>query len=418
MRSCARWAVVVFGSLLSISGSAEAKRIPAFARKYRVSCALCHVAPPKLNSFGETFAANGFEFTPGEEPRDTIGTGDALLRLQSTLPLAVRYDAYVQALSRPTGGQVAVDFQTPWVIKLLSGGQVADKVSYYTYFLMTERGEVAGLEDAYLQFTDVAGSGVSVIAGQFQVSDPLFKRELRLEYEDYHAYRVRVGLATADLTYDRGFMGLLSPWSGSDIAVELVAGQGLNQANPNRQFDTDDAKSTLVRFSQDVGPVRLGAFGYFGYERAAGARNRISIWGPDATVPLGNAGELNAQYLRRSDSDPFFGTCSVATPCPGNATSPFGTTVNSGFAEAILWPGGPTGRFFLVGLYNWVDSDQQVVSLRLGEQERDPPYLSEYRTGSAGLQYLYRRNVRMLGEAQWDFVQDQLRFVVGAMVAF
>src|SRR3546814_13507529 len=56
-----------------------------------------------------------------------------------------------------------------------------------------ERGEVAGLEDAYLQFNDVLGSGVDVIAGQFQVSDPLFKRELRLEYEDYMPYRVRVG---------------------------------------------------------------------------------------------------------------------------------------------------------------------------------------------------------------------------------
>ena len=37
------------------------------------------------------------------------------------------------------------------------------------------------------------GPNVSVLAGQFQVSDPLFKRELRLEYEDYQPYRVRVG---------------------------------------------------------------------------------------------------------------------------------------------------------------------------------------------------------------------------------
>jgi hypothetical protein len=60
-----------------------------------------------------------------------------------------------------------------------------------------------------VQFTDIASSGVSLIAGQFQVSDPLFKRELRLEYEDYQPYRVRVGLTTADLTYDRGFTGPL-----------------------------------------------------------------------------------------------------------------------------------------------------------------------------------------------------------------
>jgi len=51
------------------------------------------------------------------------------------------------------------------------------------YFLLSERGEVAGLEDAYVQFTDVAGTGVALLLGQFQVSDPLFKRELRLAQE-------------------------------------------------------------------------------------------------------------------------------------------------------------------------------------------------------------------------------------------
>jgi hypothetical protein len=220
----------------------------------------CHAPVPRLNAFGEAFAANGFEFAVGEPPRDTVGTGDALLRLQNDLPLAIRYDAYIRAQNKPTGGQNSIDLQTPWVIKLLSGGQVSDKVSYYMYFLLSERGEVAGLEDAYVQFTDVMESGVSLIVGQFQVSDPLFKRELRLEYEDYQPYRVRVGMAAADLTYDRGIMALWSPRRGTDVAVELVSGRGLNEASAERQFDADDAKSTLVRISQDVGSLRVGAF--------------------------------------------------------------------------------------------------------------------------------------------------------------
>src|SRR3990172_8143666 len=72
-----------------------ASAIPAFARKYRVSCATCHAPVPRLNATGEAFAANGFEFAIGEEPRDTIGTGDPLLRLMNAIPLAVRYDAYM-----------------------------------------------------------------------------------------------------------------------------------------------------------------------------------------------------------------------------------------------------------------------------------------------------------------------------------
>jgi hypothetical protein len=395
-----------------------AHAIPAFARKYRVSCQQCHAPVPRLNAFGELFAGNGFEFAVGEPPRDTVGTGDALLRLQNDLPLAIRYDAYLRGLTNPTGGDNAVDFQTPWVVKLLSGGQIADKISYYLYFLLTERGEVAGLEDAYVQFTDVAGSGVSLIVGQFQVSDPLFKRELRLEYEDYQAYRVRVGLASADLTYDRGLMALWSPREGTDLSFELVNGRGLNQASSNRQYDGDDGKSGFARLSQDIGAFRVGAFGYRGNETEAGFRNTITMWGPDATVPLGSVGELNVSYVRRTDTDPFFSTCSVATPCPGNVTSPFSTTVNSGFAEAIFWPQGPTGRLFFTALYNWVDSDRPVVSLRLGEQDEGDGYLSKYQTATGGINYLLKRNVRLLGEAGWDVEREQMRFVLGTMFAF
>lgn len=401
-----------------IAMPSPARAIPSFARKYRVSCMQCHAPVPRLNAFGEAFAANGFEFAIGEPPRDTVGTGDALLRLQNDFPLAIRLDAYVRAQNKPTGGQNSIDLQTPWVMKLLSGGQVADKVSYYMYFLLTERGEVAGLEDAYVQFTDVAGSGVSLIVGQFQVSDPLFKRELRLEYEDYQPYRVRVGLAAADLTYDRGLMALWSPREGTDVAVEVVSGRGLNEASANRQFDGDDAKSTMVRLSQDIGSFRIGAFAYRGYEAGAGARNTISMWGPDATIPLGSFGEVNANVVRRTDRDPFFATCSVANPCPGNATAPFSTTVNSGFAEAVIWPQGPTGRLFFTALYNWIDSDRPVVSLRLGEQGQGVGYLSQYSTATAGVHYLYKRNVRMMGEWGWDFELEQMRLVLGTMFGF
>jgi hypothetical protein len=416
MKSLTRVLALAF-LMLNVSPR-TARAIPSFARKYRVSCMQCHSPVPRLNAFGEAFAANGFEFAVGEPPRDTVGTTDALLRLQNDLPLAVRFDAYVRAQNKPTGGQNSIDLQSPWVIKLLSGGQVSDKVSYYMYFLLGERGEVGGLEDAYVQFTDVLESGVSLIVGQFQVSDPLFKRELRLEYEDYQPYRVRVGLSAADLTYDRGIMALWSPREGTDVAFELVAGRGLNAASGNRQYDADDAKSTMLRISQDIGSLRIGAFAYRGYETGSGTRNTITMWGPDATLPLGSFGEINASFVRRVDRDPFFGSCSLINPCPGNATLPFGTTVNSGFAEAVLWPQGPTGRLFFTALYNWVDSDRPVVSLRLGEQDQGVGYLSKYNTVSTGVNYLYKRNIRMLGELAWDIEREQARFVVGTMLAF
>ena len=413
-----RIVTAALAALMLAINAVPAHAIPAFARKYKASCAMCHSPAPRLNAMGEQFAANGFELVPGEPASDTTDTGDALLRLQRDLPLAVRIDAYLQGLTRRRGNEVQSDQQVPWVVKLLSGGQIANKVSYYLYFLASERGEVGGLEDAYVQFTDLGATGVNLLVGQFQVSDPLFKRELRLGYEDYQPYRVRVGEAAADLTYDRGLMATWSPRGGTDITAQVVNGRGLSAAAGSRQFDTDPFRNFSLRVSQDVGPARIGGFGYFGRERSDGSGNSIRVFGPDATIPLGSGGELNLQYLRRTDSNPFFGSCTGAAPCPGGATSSFTTTVDAAMAEVVLWPQGPMGRLFVTGLVNWIDSDEPVVSLRLGEQDEEPGYLKRYRTANVGVHYLLRRNVRLLGETGWDFDLDRARVVTGFNLAF
>ena len=378
--------------------------IPAFARKYGVSCSLCHAPAPRLTEFGETFAGNGFELRVGEAPPDTIETGDPLLRLQETFPLAVRMDAYLQAIAPDPGDRAAYDLQTPWGIKLLSGGVVAPRVSYYLYFFMSERGEIAGLEDAYLQFTDLFGTESDLIVGQFQVSDPMFKRELRLEVLDYAPYRVRVGDARADLTYDRGLM-LGSGLLGGDLVLMLVNGQGLSEATDLRVYDRDRFKNVAGHFSRDFGPLRLGIFGYYGVEEGpAEVNDDILQWGPDATLPLGSVGELNVQYLRRTDSNPLF----LATAPDEDAT------VDAAFAEIILWPQGPSGRLFLTALYNQVESENAPFSVRLGEDAA----LEQYRVGSLGASWLLARNLRGLAEVGYDLDGDDVKFTLGAMAAF
>jgi hypothetical protein len=400
--------------VLLLAVPADAGAIPAFARKYNASCSLCHSAVPRLNAFGEEFAGNGFEMVVGEQPRDTLETGDALLRLLRRIDIALRMDLFGTVTTPVRQDAGDVDLQAPYGVKLLTGGVLAERISYYMYFYMTERGEVAGLEDAYVQFTDIAGTGVSAIVGQFQVSDPLFKRELRLPYEDYQVYRVRVGQTRADLTYDRGFMATWSPRDGTDLTVQLVNGRGLDHATDSRQYDTDDFKTVALRLSQDAGPLRIGGFAYAGTERGAGALdNRIRVYGPDATLALGDRGELNLQYLRRTDDGVRLAACSGAS-CP----APLATTVDAMMAELIFWPQGVTGRWWATGLVNWISADAPVMSLRLGEQGGTPPYLDSYRTASAGLHYILRRNVRLLGEGIWNFDQDALRLVTGFTVAF
>jgi hypothetical protein len=387
--------------------ASDGHAIPAFARRYGVSCNLCHDPAPRLTAFGEHFAANGFEFAVGEAARDTIDTGDDLLRLLRRIDIAFRLDAFMNA-SRPIGrDHRGLDLQTPYNIKLLSGGPIADRISYYLYFFMTERGHVAGLEDAYIQFTDIASSGVSVIAGQFQVSDPLFKRELRLQYEDYQPYRVRVGHARADLTYDRGlFLTWAPPWEGGDLALIVVNGRGIDEAGPDRQYDRDNMKNFALRYSQELGPLRIGGFGYRGRESAEGFRDDITIWGPDATLAVSESVELNVQYLRRRDSNPLLQAAGESMH------------VNSAMGELVVGPLGERGRWFVTGLYNWIDADRPLLSLRIGEQATGTGFIQRYHSASGGVHYLLHRNVRLMAEAAWDIEREEPGFTIGTTLAW
>ena len=125
------------GSCLSREGGA----IPAFARKYKVSCQLCHHPFPTLTPFGESFAANGYRMAATEDVRDTVATGDDLLALLKDFPLAIRLDMYAQTCAN---GRAATDFQIPYGLKLLSGGTLSRKISYYFYTFLVERGDLGG----------------------------------------------------------------------------------------------------------------------------------------------------------------------------------------------------------------------------------------------------------------------------------
>ena len=242
-----------------------------------------------------------------EEPRDTIATGDDLLTLPAGVPLALRLDAYAQLYS---DGKAATDFQLPFNLKLLSGGTLGKKLSYYIYFLLAERGEVAGIEDAFIYWNDIAGAPVDLAVGQFQVSDPMFKRELRLEVLDYAIYKVLVGLQPANLTYDRGLMAS-ADLAGFTITGTLVNGDGIPAANELFRYDNDANKNLFGHITRDLGDhARLGLMGYTGRQDGEvygfpGQDNAITMWGADATFGAGPV-QLNLQYVGRTDTEADF----------------------------------------------------------------------------------------------------------------
>lgn len=369
-----------------------ANSIPAFARKYGLSCTTCHVAPPKLKEYGDEFAANGFQLPDEEEPvRAYQNVGDDLLLLQRDFPIAVRFDSYARYL--PDNDDSDNDFQSPFGVKLMSGGSIASDIGYYFYFYMNEAGEVAGVEDAYVHFNNIRGTNFDLMVGQFQISDPLFKRELRLTYEDYVFYTTRIGKSRVNLTYDRGIIMTYGFKTGTDIVVEVINGNGIGEAQ-NDLFDDNSFKNVFGKVSQAIPMGTVGLFGYTGkenHEDYPDIRNKFLMWGPDFTVGTEMV-EVSGQYLRRSDDNPDFA-----------AVKPDEMISEGYIGKVVVNPFPEDSRLFGIVLYNKVSSDYPGVA---------------YESITVNSNYLLRRNLRLLAEYTRDIEREVNTATIGFMAAF
>ena len=101
---------------------------------------------------------------------------------------------------------------------------------------MNERGSIAGVEDAFIMYHDFLGSGINFYIGQFQVSDPLFKGELRFTLEPYKIYGAAPGNSSADLKYDRGIIFEKDFKTGTTLMVQIVNGCGIGEADEGLSF--------------------------------------------------------------------------------------------------------------------------------------------------------------------------------------
>lgn len=140
LRTAAVGAVLAAATLFTAVRPAEA--IPAFARKYGASCQTCHIAYPKLNSYGEAFRLLGYRL-PGEteeqvkQPDTSLGA-EAYKRvwpdavwpgaIPSQVPLAVTADFLVESNSDSDSDY---DFVFPAGVGLVTAGTAGENVSYF-----------------------------------------------------------------------------------------------------------------------------------------------------------------------------------------------------------------------------------------------------------------------------------------------
>jgi hypothetical protein len=385
--------------LLLVIPTFESGAIPAFARKYQISCQVCHSpAAPRLKAFGEDFAGNGFRMSDFEAPRYFINTGDEKLSLLKELPVAIRFDGHIVYTGKEDKAAV---FGFPFGLKLLSGGEISKKLSYYFYFYMDEAGKQAGVEDAFLTYSDLFGTGINITAGQFQVCDPLYKRELRLTLEDYKIYTVKPGNSKISLKYDRGIVVDYGLPTGTEFVAQVVNGNGIGEAGDEFLFDTDKYKNYFLKVSQSIGKmVDIGFFGYFGKEELSDEPsppvNSAVLYGPNLTFDLNEKLVVNLQYLRRTDSK-------VLIPDERDLVEEDALT-HGGFAEVIFSPKGDRSNWYLTLLGNWIDSDINEL---------------DYSSATVHAGYLLRRNIRLVGEYTRQFAGEEYgRASLGFIAAF
>jgi hypothetical protein len=157
--------LLVLAPLVVLALPRLAMAIPAYARKYQASWQTCHVAYPKLNSFGEAFRLRGYRM-PGEtealvkQPDVPLGSEGYKKvwpksvwpgAIPGAVPISIAGDFLVRSSStlEEEDGEieqekVTADFLFPASLELLVGGTAGEHVSYFAeigYEQVVEDGE-------------------------------------------------------------------------------------------------------------------------------------------------------------------------------------------------------------------------------------------------------------------------------------
>jgi len=353
----------------------QANAIPAFARQYHLSCNTCHVAYPKLKPFGEDFAANGYVLGGMQDRAYDENVIDDALNLFKRPPIAMRFMQYFDTNIDFKNKSALADFKTPWIVKLLTGGAIGENVSFYAYIIY-EKGEAPFFEDAWVDIHNVLP--FSMMIGQFQISDFMFPRELRLTRSDYYIYKLSPTNMTANLTYHRGVV-----FGFGDLNVGVVNGNGIGP-NKNGNYDNNNNKWYFAHYALPV-DFQLGLFALYGDDFDT-TSNYIQI------------------YRTGLDFARMFGNAYV-------------------FGQIMYGFDNTSSNFFYGGFLgvDYVKDDMNIISFLFNviEAPSTSAYYNKrlYTFSVTYSHYLYR-NAKVIFETEYDFLNSKALITLGADYAF
>lgn len=287
--------VLKYVSFLVLAGffvqcfSSNTEAIPAFARKYKTSCVLCHAPFPKLTAMGEAFRLNGYKIPEGDEiyvKEEPVSMGAEPYKKMfpeaiwpSTIPgippLAIRVIG--DANYYPNGAHTnRNEFNYPAEVTLLGAGSFGDNFAFFAQMgVETEDGESTISPLAWLMWQNLFPNIVGQKHLNFKVGNvgrhsitlPNTRNENSFTVDDY------LYVTALDLDNEPGFEAV-----GYDRNWRYVV--GLVDA------DRDNSKKDYYAAFD----VKLGGIGYDGsggtYE-AGGLGTSPSGYWRDDSVQIG-----------------------------------------------------------------------------------------------------------------------------------
>jgi len=168
--------------ILTITGVNDAEAIPAFARKYDMSCNVCHTRQPRLNPYGQRFMENGYQL-PGtadgsRKEKHLLGgetNGVTLDDISNYMALRLRADIQQGSLREKVDGvSEDPDIIFPRTVNIFFAGTATKNISFFfeTEYDTQDPAEAAMIfERSILMFDNLFGANNGTIkVGRFDPS--------------------------------------------------------------------------------------------------------------------------------------------------------------------------------------------------------------------------------------------------------
>jgi hypothetical protein len=258
------------GILLVSIVATRAEAIPAFARKYGMSCSACHVAYPVLNQQGIIFRDNGYQF--GLEKDEPTALSGAYVPLAARTVPAYQF---THATNQPgewgkattrTGG-----LATP-TLDLMAAGTFGKDVAFLAVLAGFSPDEAGSIESAWGRVSNVAGTGwLNVRFGKFELDLPMSERRDILRTSGHAVYAARFPTSAVAFSLTSNQTGV--ELEGHD--ARSLTRYSLALVNPNGDPGGRGAWSSPLAYAHvsrafeldsDVLPwLKLGAHGAMGW---------------------------------------------------------------------------------------------------------------------------------------------------------